>query len=74
MGYSAETSKGLNVLWLLCWLSNGPSFFWEKEHGGLKAQKYVSYILPLVLAFVRSQEEELLFHQDNAPSHRAHAK
>jgi transposase len=49
----------------------GPSFFWEKEFGGIDARKYVSHILPLVLAFVSSQEEEVLFQQDNAPSHKA---
>ena len=48
----------------------GPCFFWEKEYGGINAEKYVSLILPLVYTFYLTAGCSL-FQQDNAPSHRA---
>jgi hypothetical protein len=45
----------------------GPYFFWGKEYGGINAEKYISFILPSVQAFISSQEDEVLFQQDNAP-------
>jgi transposase len=49
----------------------GPSFFWEKEYGGIDAHKYTFFILPMVYSFVRSQADEIVFQQDNGPAHRA---
>ena len=48
----------------------GPCFFWEKEYGGIMAEKYQEYILPRIYVF---QEEEgpFLFQQDNALSYYA---
>lgn len=51
----------------------GPCFFWEKEYGGINAEQYIHFILPLVQGFIQAQEEgsEIIFQHDNAPSHRA---
>jgi transposase len=48
----------------------GPSFVWEKEYGGINADKYIQYILPLVYNF-QARYGRILFQQDNAPSHKA---
>jgi hypothetical protein len=50
--------------------TKGPSFFWEKEYGGISAAKYQHFIVPLVYVF---QEEfgDLVFQQDNAAAHSA---
>src|SRR6185437_2649035 len=49
----------------------GPGFFWEKEYGGITAEKYIHYILPLVQQFLSENPEITIFQQDNAPSHKA---
>ncbi len=53
----------------------GLGFFWEKEWGGITAQKYITFILPLIAWFQQQLEiqhgEGFVFQQDNAPSHRA---
>jgi len=51
----------------------GPSFFWEKEYGGIDAAKYQHFILPLVYAFVEANRGSgaIVFQQDNASSHCA---
>lgn len=52
----------------------GPSFFWEKEYGGITAEKYRQHIIPLVHNFLAEQEgdrDTWIFQQDNAPSHAA---
>ena len=52
----------------------GPGHFWEKEWGGITAQKYIFYFLPLVRGFFNENQPHLTtFQQDNAPSHRANA-
>jgi hypothetical protein len=51
--------------------NKGPGFIWEKGYGGINAQKYQRYILPLVWTFWDSNGQEWAFQQDNAPSHRA---
>ena len=43
-----------------------------RRNGGITAQKYIHFILPLVFAFVQAHRG-LIFQQDNALSHRAKA-
>jgi transposase len=50
----------------------GPSFFWEKEYGGINSEKYIFYILPLVQTF-QQRHRNVIFQQDNASSHRSRA-
>lgn len=50
----------------------GPSFFWEKAYGGINSDKYIYFILPLIEDFLRSHPQ-VIFQQDNAPSHRSKA-
>jgi len=65
----------------MCWGcfaggKKGPFFVWEKEYGGINAEKYIRHILPLVIQFKREVEAELggfSYQQDNAPAHRARA-
>jgi transposase len=52
----------------------GPCFVWEKEYGGITAEKYQRFIIPLVHTFYEEQREEgrdLVFQQDNASAHSA---
>lgn len=52
----------------------GPSFFWEKEYGGISADKYQRFIVPLVHIFYEEfgdQNDGLIFQQDNASPHSA---
>lgn len=51
----------------------GPSFFWEKEYGGINQDKYQAFILPLVHGFINDQPDHVVFQQDGASSHSAHA-
>lgn len=48
----------------------GPSFFWEKEYGGITAEKYQQFIIPLIYTFC-DENGGLAFQQDNASSHSA---
>ena len=48
----------------------GPSFIWEKEYGGVGADNYIQYILPLVAEF-QHRHGAIVFQQDNASAHRA---
>lgn len=51
----------------------GPCFFWEKEYGGITAEKYQHHILPLVHMFYE-EVGDLVFQQDNASSHSARSR
>jgi transposase len=54
--------------------TKGPCFFWEKEYGGITAEKYQRFIIPLVYTFIeeqRAQGRNLVFQQDNASAHSA---
>ena len=48
----------------------GPSFFWEKEYGGISAEKYQRHIIPLVYYF-QQDVGGIVFQQDNAAAHVA---
>ncbi|KAL2018279.1 hypothetical protein VTK56DRAFT_983 [Thermocarpiscus australiensis] len=48
----------------------GPSFFWEKEYGGITAEKYQQFIVPLVYTFCE-ENGGMVFQQDNAAFHLA---
>jgi len=48
----------------------GPGFFWEKEWGTVTAYNYIFLFLPLVRAFLRTNQLSI-FQQDNARSHTA---
>jgi hypothetical protein len=50
----------------------GPSFFWEKEYGGITAEKYQRFIVPLVHIFCE-EFEDMVFQQDNAAPYAARA-
>jgi len=39
----------------------GPGFFWEKKYGGITAEKYIHYILPLVHQFLTENPEITVF-------------
>ena len=39
----------------------GPGFFWEKEYGGITAEKYIHHILPLVHQFLTENPEITVF-------------
>jgi hypothetical protein len=47
----------------------GPYFVWEKEYGGIGADNYIRFILPLVDQF--NQSYRIVFQQDNASAYRA---
>jgi transposase len=49
----------------------GCCFVWPKEYGGINAEKYIQYVLPLVQQFFIENPELQLFQQDNAPAHRS---
>jgi hypothetical protein len=51
----------------------GPSFFWEKEYGGIDAEKYQQFIIPRVQTFLEAQDgpNDYVFQQDGASSHTA---
>jgi len=51
--------------------TKGPSFFWEKEYGGIDAEKYQRHIIPLVYCFQRDFGSNMVFQQDNASAHSA---
>jgi hypothetical protein len=54
--------------------TKGPCFFWEKEYGGITAEKYQRFIIQLVYTFIeeqRAQGRNLVFQQDNASAHSA---
>jgi hypothetical protein len=50
--------------------TKGPSFFWEKEYGGINAEKYQRHIIPLVYYF-QQDFGDMVFQQDNAAAHAA---
>lgn len=51
----------------------GPGHFWEKEWGGITAEKYQRYFLPLVHQFYYGtyNPPASSFMHDNAPAHSA---
>lgn len=49
----------------------GPWFVWEKEYGGIDANNYIRHVVPLIIDFHQLTGRNLIFQQDNAPSHRA---
>ena len=49
----------------------GPSFFWEKEYGGISAAKYIRFVVPFIIQWINSNGRHILVQQDNAPSHSA---
>lgn len=54
----------------------GPSFFWEKEYGGIDQWKYQRYIVPRVQTFIEQQPgggSGYVFQQDNASAHSAYS-
>lgn len=49
----------------------GPAIFWEKEWGSINSERYDEHILPLIEGLML-EYPDLIFMQDNAPSHRSH--
>jgi ketohexokinase/beta-glucosidase len=49
----------------------GPCFVWEKGYGGIDAEKYQRFILPLIYLFWETNGQEFAFQQDDASAHRA---
>lgn len=51
----------------------GPGLFWEKEWGGITAEKYQRWFLPLVEHFYHDSvtPPASIFQKDNAPAHAA---
>ncbi|KAI2772110.1 hypothetical protein F4815DRAFT_488625 [Daldinia loculata] len=47
--------------------TRGPCFVWPKGEGGITAEKYCNYILPLVQRFLNSLPVRTVFQHDNAP-------
>lgn len=56
---------------MICGKVKGPCFIWPKEFGGINAQKYIANIIPKVVRFRDDRFPNLIFQQDNGPSHRA---
>lgn len=48
----------------------GPSLFWGKDWDTITTHKYMFFVLPLVMRFLRDHELRI-FQQDNAPAHKA---
>jgi hypothetical protein len=73
--YSLPWRKAKGWMFWACFAggTKGPGFIWEKRIGGIDRWKYIQYILPLVASFQQRLGRRIIFQQDNAPAHRAHA-
>ncbi|RYP72527.1 hypothetical protein DL771_004167 [Monosporascus sp. 5C6A] len=55
----------------MCGRQKGPCFIWPKEYGGITAEKYIEYILPLIVQWRDGGRPTMILQQDNAPAHAA---
>jgi transposase len=55
-------------------IKRGPGIFWEKDWGPIDATSYGQHIVPVIDGWIhlqRSENQDLIFMQDNASAHRA---